>query len=301
MSTEITTDPGGNFSANIAPVVYYNTDVTDDEGWTLVPFLWCLELKLAVNAYSEATLEYEVGHSLLQPGGDAFNDYHPLNLRGLYVKIVVPQDEDTDDIVWVGYILTDILSRDGVKTHAGVNSFEGEKQIFHCVGLEWFLDRRQVESSLVEQDDTFVEIQRALKFNGGESSTIDMKAAHRGNRATISNDDGLYYFTGDPTTDDRWTAGDIVRYLLEYHNPFNSDGDPSPCAYALDPDDDLTGYLEGFHPTLASEHHTIFQLLNKIITPQRGLMWWLEFDLSAATAYIRVASLAREDIILSDD
>ena len=300
MATSVTTDPGTTFTSSIRPLVYSSTDLYDPDGWDLVPFLWCDELKLACNAYSMAKLHYEIGH-VMQPGDTTFDVYAPLDLRGKYVKVLVEQDDALADLVWVGYVLTDQIQRDGVKTEAGVNKFQGQQQQLQAVGLEWFLDRKQIQSSYVERADSFVEIQRALVFNGGTSDTIDMKAAHRGNRATSTNSDSLYFFSDDPTTEDKWTAADIVAHLLLYQAPLDSDDNLAPCPYAINPDD--AAYLDGFHPTIASERQTIFQLLNKIISPQRGLCWWLEFDQESSppTALVRVASQAIGDIGLSGD
>ncbi len=85
MATAITTDPGSNFSDSIAPLVYVSTDVTADD-WALVPFLYCDELKLAANAYSEAKLHFELGANVLQPGDTEFRDWQPLSLRGKFIR-----------------------------------------------------------------------------------------------------------------------------------------------------------------------------------------------------------------------
>jgi hypothetical protein len=211
-ATPITTDPDALLRQFPVQVVELSSDITDPDGWHVVPFLWCSKLKFAVNAYDTAQLRYEVGPNMLQPGGDDFADYPPLDIRGKFVRITVsPADEESTDpdIVWVGYVLVQNLQRDAVQTIDGENKFTGECQLFDVVGLEWFLDRRQIDSSLIyksdvedpdEDDPDYVRVDRALKFNGGESQTIDMKAAHRGNRSKETNFEEIFVFTDDPTS-----------------------------------------------------------------------------------------------------
>src|SRR4051812_5567369 len=106
------------------PLVYVSSDVTDPASWDLVPFLWCDELKLAVNAYSTASLHYEVGEGVMQAGDTHLLNYQPLDLRGKYVQVFVDNDDPSMIIRWVGYVLSDQLARDGVKETAGVNKFQ---------------------------------------------------------------------------------------------------------------------------------------------------------------------------------
>ena len=183
-------------------------------------------------------------------------------------------------------MLTQNLQRDGVQNVAGDNKFTGECQLFEVVGLEWFLDRRQIDSSLIfksgvdspDQDHPdYVRVDRALKFNGGESQTIDMKAAHRGNRSTDTNFVGLYVFTDDPTTSNKWKANEIVDYLLGYHTPLDKDGHAAPIHFELDFGNSFDA-LKAWEPTLTAERKTVFQLLNEIASPRRGLCWWLEYN-----------------------
>lgn len=291
--SDLDTDPGEILTDFPAQSVEYTTDITDGDSWAFVPFLWCQSLKLAVNAYDTAKLRYEVGLGVMQPGDSIYRDWQPLSLRGKYVRVTIGQESPLEPITWVGYIVNDDLSRDGVVDDAGTNKFQGECQLLDAVGLEWFLDRRQIDSSVVYPD---VRIGRVLKFNGGESQSIDMKAAHRGNRSHEPNGADFYVFTDDPTTDHEFDASDIARYLLKYQTPEDSDGEPSPCEFALD--DDSGSILENWRPTAVSENGTTFQLLNKLISPQRGLCWWLQFDQDLAKAFVHVATMGTDDIAL---
>lgn len=299
-----TTDPG---DSTVFPrqTVEYTTNIKNKDSWVLVPYLWCAQLKLAANAYSTAQLRYEIGQEVLQPGDNLYRDWQPVSLRTKYVRVTMISDDiDIPSLVWVGYVLDDNVSRDGVVDDAGTNKFQGEAQLFQCVGLEWFLDREQIDSAVVHNPaGDPIRILRPLRFNGGESTTIDMKAAHRGNRSDDVDIDDVYVFTDDPTTDNEWSPDDIVDYLLMYHTPRDSADDPSPCQYVLDDGDSATGFLKGWAPTAFNERLTVFAMLNKLASPARGLVWWLEFDSfgvinSMPQAYIRINSLADGDITL---
>lgn len=298
-------DPSDVLTTFESHTVEYTTTPTIPGSWVVVPWLYCRQLKLAVNAYDQANLEYLIGLGLHQPGDTAAHDWVPLDIRGKYVRITIPQTAPLVNIVWVGYVLQENLQRDGVHDDGGGNKFQGEGQLLTAMGLEWFLDRSQVQASLIYKSGTAgILIKRALKFNGGESQSIDMKAAHRGNRSEQKNIDDLYVFSDDNTTTDEFTAEDIAEYLLKYVTPSNSDGQAAPCRFALDG----TGhqYLTGFHPTVTTERRTVFQIFNEIFSPQRGLIWYLYFDVTGdislggvPTAFVLVRSLATDDIALT--
>ncbi len=294
MPTFVTTDPGQTLTTFPTQTVEISTDVTSG-AWTLVPYLWCSKFKIAANAYDVANLRFEIGAGVLQPGARVFDDWQPLDIRGKFVRVTVELDEP---ITWVGYVLTQNLQRDGIKSHSGENKFEGESQVFDAVGLEWFLDRRQVDSSIVYNSTAADDrIMRALKFNGGESQTIDMKAAHRGNRSAVTGDEGLYVFSSDTTTDNKWTATQIVQYLLKFHTPIDSGDNAAPCEFSLHVDD--TACLDAWTPTVACERKTVYQLLNEIISPNRGLVWWAEYNTTGVpSVFIRVATMALSDLVL---
>lgn len=293
----LVTDPGTDFTSFPAQTVEVIDYLSHAGGWVAVPYLWCWKLQRAANAYDRAELRYEIGQGVMQPGATTFADWQPLSIRGKFIRITFT-DATNGDYVWIGYIPIDVIQRDGVVTISGVNKFKGESQEFIAVGLEYFLDRRQVDSALIHDVNR---ITRALVFNGGPNHDLDPLAGPRGNRHPTTNADSLYSFATDPTAGVLWTAEQIVQNLLKYHVLSNSVGGVAPCDFSLDSGDVVEGILEGITPTVPTERQTVFKLLNAICTPQRGLCWWAETFWNSVSDFgcrIRVATSATEDITL---
>lgn len=268
-----------------------------DGGWTVQPYLFCDELVEAANAYDHAKLHFDIGQAVLQPGASTLASYSPLSIRGKYVRITIP-DAVNGDLVWVGYVPIEEVDRAGVVVDAGVNKFKGDAQLITAVGPEYFLDRNQVESAIVQD---LTRIERALVFNGGPNHDLDPLAGPRGNRNAAANSDGLYSFTTNPTAGVLFTAGDIVKNLLKYHTPLDSVGAPAPLVYALHPTDAAAGMLEAFSPTIPTERETVFKLLNQICAPARGLQWWantVDTGGGVYICYIRVATSTPSNITM---
>ena len=275
----IVTDPGTTYVADSPAVtVEVKNNLNAVGGWTTTPYLWCKRLQLATNAYQEAELEYHVGEGVIQPGATSNAAYTPLSLRGKFVRITI--DVAPTPIVWVGYVVGDKLPRDGVKEVGGVNKLSGADQTIFCVGLAYFLDRKQIESAIVhkevdepdEDNPDYVRILRPLVFNGGAKQSLDPGTGQRANRTPTTNVAGAYDFSDDPTTAELWEAGHIVKHLLVFHTTRQLVDDEevaAPCDWELSPADDLAGYLDGFHPTIETEGRTDFRLLNEIAKPQR--------------------------------
>jgi len=285
------------------PATFYNFPIQTVEkiqylghpgGWVTVPHLYCDKLKVACNAYDEAELSYQIGDDLIQPGTSVAGDYVPLTLRGYFVRItfsVVPSN-----VVWVGYVLTDDVIREGVKNSGGVNTMQGRAQLFKAVGLAWFLDRKQITQAVVRNTgatpDT-VTIERPLTFNGGLTADIDPSSAIRGNRSQAVGTSNVYEFTDSFDGAPLWTARQIVDHCLYYYTLRNSLGTMMP-KFFLEVASQV--FLDGFTPTIRSEGLTVFQVLNKICTPQRGLVWWVStenvFGLEQGVIYVQSIATA---------
>lgn len=299
MATALVTDPGLTVTTFPSHTVEVQTDLRAN-AWAVVPHVYCNELTFATNAHNRAELQYEIGAEVLQIGEATYADCQPLTLKGKFVRITLI-DAVNGDRTWVGYVLDDEIARDGVKAVAGVNKLVGATQFFKCVGLEYFLDRRQIDSSVVRKngaDPNWIRIYRPLVFNGGPTSLLDATTGKRENRSPDENDDEQYDFADDFDAAELWTAGWIVEHLLQYHTmlakPDPPDpAEPMPALYRID---GTTTMLDGFKPTLRSEGQTVFALLNELANPQRGLCWWCEFDdhlgLSDNEIIVRFASSA---------
>jgi hypothetical protein len=296
----IVTDDGQVVSDFKLATVQTKTKLDDqDEQWANVPFVWCDTLKRAVNAYDEADLTRFIG-DMVQPGSDHFDDYQPLDLLGKFVKITIPQDEEdppVEPIEWVGFVVGTAKERSAVKPGAPDNKLTGKTQSLKAVGLEYFLDRVQIDRSFVYEDERIL---RVIPFNGGQGVALDADTRTRANRSADVNDDEVYTFVPASETGQLWTSTQIIKYLLNYFSPVNSADEPAPVPFELEADDEVL--LDGIAPTLNPDGMTLFQVLNKLLAPQRGYVWWLEFDDGAFAdlrkARIRVETVATNTISL---
>lgn len=268
-------------------------------GWVTVSHLYCDKLRVACNGYDEAELSYVIGQGVVQPGTTSAADYYPLSLRGKFIRITI--NTAPASIVWVGYVLSDDVIRDGVKSVVGVNKLTGRAQLVTAVGLEWFLDRKQITQAVIRNTgaspDT-VTIERPLTFNGGVTADLDPGSAVRGNRSqAVGGTSGVYEFTDSFEGAPLWTARQIVDHCVYYYTMQDSAAAKSPCPFYLHGSD--VAFLDGITPTVRSEGLTVYQVLNKICTPQRGLVWFTQYDESISPrVFIRLQSLAASAVSL---
>lgn len=291
--------------------------------------LFCDMLTRRVNAYDTAQLSMEIGDGLMQPGDDHFADWQPPNIVGKFVRITISQagllnnDVAIQNRIWVGYILSPGMDRSAVKRGGtegspdpDQNKLTGAKIYFTCVGLEYFLDRKQVTSARVNSsiDPFYVEIERPLIFNGDASVSYDSNTSRRGNRMEVdwlnlTATGQMYLFSDGTDSPALWSITDAVRYLLLFHRPADKAGDAAPVDYVLQykkpadgpdaPDD--AAIIDGIFPTVNTENKTVMALLNELMKPERGLCWWLETpntNPGAIVGTIRVASRTTEDITM---
>lgn len=293
----ITTDPSvavDTFPTQTVETIAY---LGAPGGWVAQSDLYCDKLTLSVNGYDKATLTYAVGERVNQVGYAAYANYQPLALRGKFVRVTIVTTPS--NIVWIGYVQSDEVLRDAVKNVAGTNKLVGKDQVIQCVGLEYFLDRKQIDSAVIRVNATpnYLRIQRPLVFNGGPTSSLDPGSAVRGNRSTAVGAAGVFDFSNDFEGAPLWNGQQIVDHLLKYHTPLNAAGAAAPAEFILHPSD--VGFLSGYYPTLRTEGISVFEALNKICSPQRGLCWWAEYtDGVGAQIKIRVQSAATAAVTL---
>lgn len=296
----IITDPGAVSDFPTPITVDYIDYLGAPGGWVNIPYLRVDKLKIAANAYDECDLSYVIGSSVQQVGSVVLASYSPLSLKTKFVRVTIPTA--TGNIEWVGYVATDNVKREGVKAHGGVNKLEGRVQQIKAVGLEWFLDRKQITQAVIYIPEflglgTEVTIERPMTFNGGLSGSPHNGVGTRGNRSDVTGPSGVHCFTDSFETAPLWTARQIVEHVVQFYCPKESGGNDAPCDFALHGDD--TGFLDGFYPTIASEGMTIYQILNKICSPQRGLVWWTEYtETLFPKLLIRVQSAAQAVVSL---
>jgi hypothetical protein len=291
------TDPNLTIREWPVPLVEVKNSL-DDANWSAVPHLYCDKLSLHVNAYDEAMLSYEIG-DVMQIGTAAFANYVPLAMLGKYIRITIPQEPPFSDLVWVGVVVSTANESTAVRTEGAAKKLTGKTQILRVVGLEYFLDRRQIDSAVIAGSQTTT-ILRPLPFNAGKGVSLDADTSRRGNRNPTTGV-GSYEFAEQGTTPALWTTAQVVNYLLNYFSAADSAGAPSPTEFILDATDQLDGVLDGISPTLDPEGLTVFQCLNKLLSPQRGFVWWSEFDEPFPGSHrvrIRVETLATSLITL---
>lgn len=268
------------------------TKSTWGDTWTLQPHLICTQLRMAVMpTIDSASLLWRIG-TMLQGATDYYARYGPIDLVGKYVRIEIP----SIGVDWVGYVANEGDSRSADQDNAGNRVIAVEDQQFTAVGLEWFLTRTQIDSTVYYVDESdVVRVQRPVGFNAGSGSGRDILSAERGNKDSR---DGVFtsLFAKDPDNSEEWTADEIVEHILFYHGPEDESGFSAPVLFEIDAN--AAQYLEWYNPTVATEDRTVFQVLNEIIDRRRGLVWWLEYTDGEDIAYIHITSSLASSIAL---
>lgn len=175
-----------------------------------------------------------------------------------------------DTLEWYGYLLRE-HDQPGYAQAAGDTTYV-------AVGLAWFLARQYVDRTRIR--DGYVD--RAIGYNTGNGS-YDRDHRNPGNKVVLDNGAKVVGAGGS-----LWTAREIVEHLLEHNAPRNRVGAASPAAWKLHPT--AASYLEWFTPTVRTEGRTVMQSLDEIISPRRGLYWWLSLDTNDDAIYLHVNS-----------
>lgn len=257
-----------------APLVYVSDTLAapDAPQWTLSPYLRAVTLTTGQSpTIDQATLLWHFGTMQRE----SIDDYEspleyvePLAIKGKFVRIV----QDELPVEWYGYVLTEETDRGPEESDGGEQRIAYGNQTFGVVGLEWFLSRATVHSSTVyDPDDGEIKVERAIGFNAGFGDGRGVTYEKRENR-----DSSAGIFSDDPTSAVLWTATDAVGYLLAYHGPKDAAGDYSPVEFELH--DSAEAFLEDFHPTVFTEGRSVWQVLNDLISQNRGLSWRLVPD-----------------------
>jgi hypothetical protein len=275
----------------------------DDEEWTPQPHLICNRLaKNCIGQIDSAALLWRTG-SILQPGTDVFADI-PIEptFSGHWVRI----SATFMDSVWIGYCLAPGESPVGVALNdEDLITLTGVDYDFIAVDPKYFLERRQVITSVVYSEDEEENplpkrINRAIGFNmgiGGDDR--EPSFADRGNKddrpVEVNWDeegspDERPVFCSDPEHREEWHAGEIIEHLLTFQGLRDQHDIPAPFEILFDRVMFDT-YVDWLKPTLATEGRTTLYLLNQILNPQNGLVWWLEFDELTGTFALEVNSV----------
>ena len=244
------------------------------------------------------------------------------------------------EIVWYGFIMSESRSRAPVEDVSETAAPEYTEvvgvQKFLAVGLTYFLDRTIIDSAVCYKDDTETQrIKRPLIFNGGTNGQFDPQWKGRGNKQFFTDDpvltDDLHQIPVfdnpinnsktniyDDGMDGFWTTYDIARYLLHWFQPEKTDqfgnplhaatvGNEWPALFELkydEDDDDSTNtyrFTERVRPTMRTDRTTVFQALNQLMNPKRGLVWWLDTSaLSEIAPQLRIIKIRVQSTLEAD-
>lgn len=249
--------------------------------WTEQPHLRCHRLTRTVNGLDTATFSFQAGTNVRQIGATTMGNAAELSLRGKFVRVEFT-DPDNGDFEWTGYFAEDRSQRE----------IENPQRMT-AYGLEYFLDRRDILATIVEDGKR---LGRVVPFND-PSGAGGLAVSSRGNRSTAEQSAGVYEFADAENDRDEWRARDIVFYLLEHFPPQNNLDQPRPCDWAAVVGLKLDDYIVGFDPAGL----TIYQILNRLVNPRRSLCWWLDYSEAEGdrgTATVRVESLNQASVTL---
>ena len=212
----------------------------------------------------QATFFSYSSESILEPGDTVFSRKTAVDYVGYYVRL-----RKTDmNLDWVGRIVDDRADRWGVKDDAlGDPRLQGGDVIYVAHGLEYLLDRVQIHSLFYHPA---VEVPRPVPFNGGFGENRGQTYFDRGNKRV-----GSRVFAVDKTNRSLWDMYDMIEYLLTHHTPKDSNGTAVP-GYSID----LAlfqSYLNWAAPTIRTENSSTLAVINSIISPRSGLIWWLQY------------------------
>lgn len=266
-----------------------------DDAWTVTPYLYADSfIRCMAPAMCQASLSYRYG-DVLRPGLTAFQFYSAKDLINWYVKISLNQGSG-DPITWYGVILDNHRVPQGVqRSDANAPTSAGD-QTLTAVGLEYLLEREPILNSVVEYASGEKTINRPLTFNPIRHLGSGFKdKAYEANMSlyTGSKDAPIFAETLREEYSKPWTALDVVTYLLEYQVPKNGNGS-DVIRWSLDSVEALSGLDYEVRDLRVSQKDTVFKLLNRLISRQRGMGWSVSVD--SDIVLVKVHSLAVDAI-----
>lgn len=175
------------------------------------------------------------------------------DLRGKQFKVEVTDKDDNKDIFY-GYCpkTTEVI-------FGSTNGVRASDDTMIIYGLEYYLQRTEIENSVVLKNNVGEIVKLPLPFNMLNNSGI-----LSGNKA-----DGSLSFGNDLETAEKWDGLSIVRYLLAL---FKAE---SGIEYTLDGQHaDLVNIQGSFN----ASGRTFWDMLNEVISPERGFSFYVGTD-----------------------
>lgn len=268
------------------PYFVYTKDRLSDADWTEQPHLVCETIvDGTAPTMTQASLMYQFGRITRED--ETTNTYQPpLDLLRKFVRITVPSLSKS----WVLVVLQQGGDYGPLEDVGGTRQAYGT-QMFAAVGLEWFLMRKTINYSIIHEiAGPGVRIERAIGYNAGTGNGRGVEYEDRANRSVHS----TLNFAADKDTAEIWQGDYIAEALLTNYQPKDAGGNSEPCPFVFPAESGL--FLNPFTPTLEVEGHSVWQALNDLINPSRGLQWRLEYDDALNVAEVIVDSMATASI-----
>lgn len=266
MST-ISTDVGQLTYRVPEPVVAVAQTLGDP--WETVPYLYLERLRLtAAPEIDTCQLTYKYGPQL-RPDQTEANQYGPLDYRGWFCRVTIPDTVGNDDVVWYGIIEPDTRSVDGT-SHDLVDA-AGIQRIT-AYGLLRLLELEPVRTAHVLQSDAGLEpteIGYGLTFNADSGGAWSQRANRSAAPVTVGAADS-YVFSFEPSGASTWTAWQAAEYLLEHHAP------AFPLHSWV-----LTGNeqnLSWYDLSVRTDGRSVKSILDELINRRRGVGYRLDYD-----------------------
>lgn len=261
------------------------TRPTWDADWTEQPNLACVECQWnAAPAMNTAILRWELGAVIL-PGDTTPTAFGPWAGRGQFVRIDWTCD-DGSTLRWVGFVDASEWPTD----------FQGAQTLV-CYGLEQALAKtpitfamwRDVDHDSSDTPQPFVvrRCEQPLTFNGERPS---------GRRCEdpIADTDGVYVFASEHEANPQpWSTREIVRYLLHYHLPTDTDG-VTVVPWSIDQIEQLPDWDS---PVVETDLQTVWDVLLQLIHPDQQIGCTVGSD--GETVTLRCFSHLRSDLTVN--
>jgi hypothetical protein len=217
---------------------------------------------------SQASMHYNFGR-VMREGTVTHDVSAPLEIVGHFVKIEIDQG-DAPAKKWIGTITDETQDR-----HANMSDrrLKTGIQYLRALGFEYLLSRQFVYQSKTSFYPDY--IKRGIPFNRGGASQFDGLGSPQdgtGNKRPTDNEfEGNYAQIGA----DKWTAGEIVDYLLANFAPKSAD-DLVAVRFILS--DEGFALLDALTPSLPTDGRSVKELLDQLIDRRRLMSWYLDFD-----------------------
>lgn len=275
--------------------VYTRQHWGDD--WTEAPYLYCQRLLFATSpTMPRALFRFDYGR-LIRPDANSWSISSAQDLDGYFVKVVIDEDTLPD---WYGVFVDDNDLIEGRhNAPAGENDAEADEdgmftrgvELLTAQGLEWLLARERLTRAVVskDSDENRVYIQRAPGFNEKKGTRRETTLAAAGNMLEASDPP---VFTYDLSAGEKWTAFDIINYLVYWFFPGNiqaiqdrvsRNGEPAeqkPASiwwhFADDPDSNDLDAVKFLTPSIDADGRDLRELLDQCCNSRRLATWHLE-------------------------